>query len=139
MPNEPKNVRELSDVYADEGTQEQIDEEAPLQGVVPADDDDDAIEAAAGLPGDSGDEEETSLDVLVARRAVNLGGGEELDDDPDELIQLAPQPTIPPLEPLPTKVVPLRARLEFVCNRCHLVKARSQLADGERGLCRDCV
>jgi hypothetical protein len=42
-------------------------------------------------------------------------------------------------EPLPTRVIPIRDREEFVCTRCHLVKRKSQLADAERMLCRDCV
>ena len=127
-------------MYADDGMQEHIDEEPSGPGFVPADDDDDTIEAASVLSDDDEEEgEETSLDVLVARRATTVGGGEELEDDPEELIHLATQRTVRSVEPLPTKVVPIRARREFVCNRCHLVKARSQLADDERMLCRDCV
>ena len=53
--------------------------------------------------------------------------------------QLSVNDTIAPLEPLPARVIPLKDRQEFVCNRCRLVKARVQLADSERGLCRDCV
>jgi len=131
-------------VRADDGMQGQIDEETSGPGFVPPDDDDDdTIEAASVLSDDDDEEEETSLDVLVARRAATraatVGGVEELEDDPDELIHLAPQSTVRSVEPLPTKVVPIKARREFVCNRCHLVKARSQLADAERMLCRDCV
>jgi hypothetical protein len=43
------------------------------------------------------------------------------------------------VEPLPSVVVPIKDRQEFVCSNCHLVKARVQLADAARGLCRDCV
>ncbi|MBA2273881.1 MAG: DUF4193 family protein [Actinobacteria bacterium] len=91
------------------------------------------------LSDDEEEDEETSLEAVVARRAASLGGGEEIEDDPDELIHLAPQRALRSADPLPTKVDPIRARREFVCKRCHLVKARSQLADDERGLCRDCV
>jgi hypothetical protein len=38
----------------------------------------------------------------------------------------------------PTKVLPKQPD-EFVCRSCFLVKHPSQLADGERMLCRDCV
>lgn len=42
-------------------------------------------------------------------------------------------------EPLPSRVIPIRDRQEFVCSNCHLVKKRSQLADADKALCRDCV
>ena len=52
---------------------------------------------------------------------------------------LSSEADTPIREPLPTRVIPIRDREEFVCNRCHLVKRKSQLADAERMLCRDCV
>ena len=65
---------------------------------------------------------------------------EELDgEDDDDIMALASEKEPTSLEPLPTTVIPIKDRKEFVCNRCHLVKARVQLADEERGLCRDCV
>ncbi|MBA3350225.1 MAG: DUF4193 family protein [Actinobacteria bacterium] len=127
-------------MYADEGMQRQMDEETAGPAGIPAEVDEDALAIADPiLSGEDEDDEETSLELLVAQRAAALDGGEETEDDPDELIALAPQRSLSPADPLPTKVVPIRARREFVCIRCHLVKARSQLADHERGLCRDCV
>ena len=128
-------------MYADDGMREQLDEENAEPGDGPADDHYDALAEVHPIPPEDDDEEEeTSLEALVAGRAAALdGGGEEIEDDPDELIALAPQRPDPASDPLPTKVVPIRARSEFVCNRCHLVKARSQLADYDRKLCRDCV
>jgi hypothetical protein len=52
---------------------------------------------------------------------------------------LSSEAKTPLREPLPTRVIPIRDREEFVCSRCHLVKAKVQLADAERMLCRDCV
>ena len=125
----------------DDGMQEPLDEESESPGIDPADDDEDALAEAEPILSDDEPEEDeaTSLEDLVARRAASLGGGEEVEDDPEELIGLAPQPSVRSADPLPTKIVPIKARREFICNRCHLVKARSQLADQERGLCRDCV
>lgn len=126
-------------MYADDGISEQ---EETLGHDADADEDGDALaEAEPTLTDDEPEEDEAaSLEDLVARRAAALGRGEEVEDDPEELIELRPpSAAIRADDPLPTKVVPIRARREFVCNRCHLVKARSQLADGDRGLCRDCV
>lgn len=126
-------------MYAGEGMQEDLDEAIAGPGNGPVDDDEEARAEVNPIPSEDDEEDaETSLEALVARRAASWGGGEEM-DDPDELIQLVPQRPIRSADPIPAKVVQIRARHEFVCNRCHLVKARSQLADHERGLCRDCV
>ena len=105
--------------------------------------DDDEIEAdddeELPLAGDEDEDEEASLDELLAQRAAARRGTDESEDD-DDIMALASEPeTIPSLEPLPARVIPLKDRQEFVCNHCRLVKARVQLADAERGLCRDCV
>jgi hypothetical protein len=42
-------------------------------------------------------------------------------------------------ERISSRVIPIKDRQEFVCARCRLVKPRVQLADPQRGLCRDCV
>lgn len=123
-------------VFADEEeieNEEELDDDDELEG----DDDDDELALAA--TDDEDDEDESSLEELLAQRAAARRGTDDSDDDED-LLSLASEPeTIPPLEPIPAKVIPLKDRKEFVCNRCHLVKARVQLADAERGLCRDCV
>lgn len=41
-------------------------------------------------------------------------------------------------EPVAATFLPLQSR-EFVCARCHLIKHRRQLRDGEWPLCQDCV
>jgi hypothetical protein len=100
--------------------------------------DEDDEEALAQSAGDDEDSEEASLEELLSQRAAARRGTDESDDD-DDIMALASEKDTIPLEPLPTKVIPIKDRKEFVCNRCHLVKARVQLADADRGLCRDCV
>jgi len=118
-------------VFEDEDLEEQDDlEDDDLE-------DDDAVEAAA--PGDDEDDsDETSLDELLSQRAATRRGSDEPDDE-DDIMALSSESRNPTGEPLPTRVIPLKDRQEFVCSNCHLVKARSQLADAERRLCRDCV
>jgi hypothetical protein len=101
--------------------------------------DDDEEEAV--LPAVEGEEEEeTSLEELLAQRAAARRGPDEDDDETEDIMALTSERETPVVgEPLPAKIVPIKDRQEFVCNSCHLVKARSQLADEERGLCRDCV
>ncbi len=102
-----------------------------------ADEGDDELALAAA--DDEDEEDESSLEELLAQRAAARRGTDDPDDDED-ILSLASEPeTIPSIEPIPARVIPLKDRQEFVCNRCHLVKARVQLADAERGLCRDCV
>jgi hypothetical protein len=81
--------------------------------------------------------ETSSLDQLLAQRAAARRGTDEADDE-DDIMALASERDVPVAEPV-ARVLPLKERQEFVCARCHLVKARSQLADANRGLCRDCV
>ncbi|MCL4313759.1 MAG: DUF4193 family protein [Actinobacteria bacterium] len=76
------------------------------------------------------DDVEASLDVILKERLIDedeeLIDDEEdveLDEDRGEGIR---------------KVLPKQPG-EFVCQSCFLVKRMSQLADPERGLCRDCV
>lgn len=122
-------------MFADEEEIENDDEleDDELEG----DEDDDELALAAG--DDEDEEDESSLEELLAQRAAARRGTDDSDDDED-LLGLASEPeTIPSIEPIPARVIPLKDRQEFVCNRCHLVKARVQLADADRGLCRDCV
>ena len=102
-----------------------------------ASEDDDDIALAA--TDDEDEDDESSLEELLAQRAAARRGTDETEDD-DDLMALSSEPdVIPSIEPIPARVIPLKDRQEFVCNRCHLVKARVQLADADRGLCRDCV
>ena len=86
---------------------------------------------------DDGESEDTSLDELLAQRAARRPADEP--EDPDDIMTLSSEAAKSVKEPLPSRVIPIRDRQEFVCNRCHLVKMKSQLADAERMLCRDCV
>ena len=108
---------------------EELDEE------LESDDDDDEDADVTALTED--DTEEASLDELLAQRAAARRGTDESEEE--DIMSLASERQLPAIGPLPTKVIPVKDRQEFVCERCHLVKARSQLADPERGLCRDCV
>ncbi len=123
-------------MFADEDeieNDEELDDDAELEG-----DEDDEELALAGSD-DEDEEDESSLEELLAQRAAARRGTDETEDE-DELMGLSSEPdAIPPLEPIPARVIPLKDRQEFVCSRCRLVKARVQLADADRGLCRDCV
>ena len=74
------------------------------------------------------DDVEASLDVILKERLVV----EEVDEDDEELAE--PDERADGVE----RVLPKQPD-EFVCRSCFLVKHPSQLADGTRMLCRDCV
>jgi hypothetical protein len=116
------------------------DEDLKAEDLEEEEDDDVTVddEEALAATGDEEESEEASLEELLSQRAAARRGTDESDDDED-IMALASEKEPIALEPLPTTVIPIEDRKEFVCNRCHLVKARVQLADAERGLCRDCV
>jgi hypothetical protein len=95
---------------------------------------DDGAEEEGLVLEDDEEAPESSLDELLARRAVQDG----LEDEDAELFDL-----LPPSEKLASVgrgARPERApSQEFVCMRCRLVKARAQLSDATRSLCRDCA
>ena len=106
------------------------------------------LEAAEEEPEEEGqaddedeDAEGASLDELLAQRAASRRTADDNDDDPADIMALASDPVAAadesPVPPL--RVPPVRQGQEFVCRNCHLVKPRVQLADPERGLCRDCA
>ncbi len=103
-------------------------------------DEEDGAAAAAAVPDDDDDDsDEASLDELLAQRAASRRGGEETEDD-DDIMSFVPEPEVGgSVDPLPSKIIPVKDRQEFVCNSCHLVKKKSQLADPKRMYCRDCV
>jgi hypothetical protein len=116
-----------------------IDEVAEDEELEPAEDEGDEEEAgsepaAAATPDSENGEVESSLEELLAKREGRPAEEEEEDDD-DSMLSVGRDER---LEPLAVKVVPPTDK-EFVCSNCHLVKHRSQLADRERSLCRDCV
>ena len=96
-------------------------------------------ELAAATDDDEEDEDDASLDQLLSQRAASRRGNDESEDD-DDIMALAsekePRGTVE--VPL-SRIVPVKDRQEFVCQRCYLVKARSQLSDSDRMLCRDCA
>lgn len=101
-----------------------------------ADDD----EATLLVPAEEDDSEtEASLDEILTARPSPRRGAEEPEEEEDIISALIPDTDIVAVDPLPSVVVPIKDRQEFVCSNCHLVKARVQLADEARGLCRDCV
>jgi hypothetical protein len=117
---------------------EDADLEAPGFGIDPdadesesEDDEEDEYVAAS----DDGSEQ-TSLEELLAQRAARRGSS-ETEDEPDIMALVPGRDTID--ERVSSRVIPIKDRQEFVCARCRLVKPRVQLADPERGLCRDCV
>lgn len=119
---------EPQDIAEDES--EEVDEE-DLE-------DSNAADAALG-PDDENDSDETSLDELLSQRAAARRGSNESEEDADDIMALTSEKDSPTVDALPTRVIPLKDRQEFVCSNCHLVKARSQLADADRMLCRDCA
>ena len=103
------------------------------------DDEDDESAAASGIGDDDDEGDDSSLEQLLAQRSAARRAADEPEENED-LMALASERE-PPLrgEALNPRLIPVKDRQEFVCKRCFLVKARSQLADAERMLCRDCV
>ncbi|MFN2526893.1 MAG: DUF4193 family protein [Actinomycetota bacterium] len=100
-------------------------------------DPEDDEEVALPVAEEEDDSDEASLDEILSQRAAAKPDEDTDEDDIMSLVSENAEAT--PVEPLPTRVVPIKDRKEFVCKSCHLVKARSQLADERRRLCRDCV
>ena len=119
---------------------EEIEEDDDDDEVEVEIDDPEEAEAELAATNEEDDEEDdASLDQLLSQRAASRRGSDDSEDD-DDIMALAsekePRGTV---EVAPAQVIPIKDRQEFVCQRCYLVKARSQLADAERSLCRDCV
>ncbi len=121
------------DIVADVDIVAEIAPEVPKakRRVKKADDDDEA-------DGDDLDEElhpddvETPLDALLKEKTASA----KMEDDEDELEDDEPDGD----EPVEGsgRIQPRRAT-EFHCSSCFLLLPRSQLADEERMLCRDCI
>jgi hypothetical protein len=127
---ERNGAEQLDQVELDEA-----DDVDDLEDVEALEDDEDEAEGAAEEDSES---DQASWEELLAQRAAST----RTSDDPDdvaEIMAMSSEPRDAVRERLPTKVAPVRDRQEFVCKRCHLVKPRTQLADEERGLCRDCA
>ena len=117
--------------------EDNIDEITEDEEIEPLEDDDTDAEEAAPEPAapaadGEGAQVESSLEELLAKRE---GGAAEEEEEDDSMLAIGRDER---LEPLAVKVIPPTDK-EFVCKNCHLVKHRSQLADRERTLCRDCA
>lgn len=97
------------------------------------DDDEDEDEAVAASDDES---DQASLEELLAQRAATKRAAVDGEDEGD-IMALTSEASR--RERLRATITPIRDRQEFVCARCHLVKNKAQLADRDRGLCRDCV
>jgi hypothetical protein len=102
------------------------------------DEDKDSV-VASGFGNDDEEGDDSSLEELLAQRSAARRGSDDAEES-DDLMSLTSERE-PPFrgEALNPRLIPVKDRQEFVCKRCFLVKARSQLADAERVLCRDCV
>ena len=116
---------------------EEVDDLEQVEEVEVLEDEDD--EETVALAPDEDEEGAASLDELLAQRAASRRGSDDADDDDDDIMALATERHDKTTDIIVPRVVPIQDRAEFVCDRCHLVKAKSQLADAQRGLCRDCV
>ena len=110
---------------------EGVYDDADLDGS--EDQDDDSAPEPDGDPSTSA----KSFDELLARRRRKKAD-DAADADLEVLIETDLENRAAAPGPL-TGVVGIRGRREFTCRRRHLVKARSQLPDPQRGLCRDCA
>lgn len=129
MARKPKNETEEPEAEVEE-LEDDLEE---------AEDDEDEVAAGLAMAADDEESEEASLEELLAQRAAGRRAAGEPDEDEDDIMALSSEREPTGAEVIRTKVIPLKDRQEFVCKRCYLVKARSQLADQERMLCRDCV
>ncbi len=97
-------------------------------------DDEEEVELA-----DGDDESEESLENLLSKRSAGrrpAASPEEESEDGADIISFGARAR---KERLTARTDPIRSDQEFVCASCFLVKPKVQLADKERGFCRDCV
>lgn len=77
---------------------------------------------------------ESIQDLLVKQEAAVVE--EEAEEEEEVLVALTREERL--AEPVEARVVPIQTT-EFTCQRCFLVKHRSQLANKKKMLCRDCA
>ncbi|MGH2747973.1 MAG: DUF4193 family protein [Actinomycetota bacterium] len=81
-----------------------------------------------------------SLEELLDQKPSPKRGAARPDSDEDtDIMALTSERDDRVGARLPSRVTPIKDKEEFVCRGCYLVKSKWQLADKERGLCRDCV
>ena len=93
------------------------------------DDDDEVVDLDEEL---HPDDVETPLDALLEEKTASA----KMEDDEDDLEEEEPESA--ELGDGPSRIAPRRPT-EFHCSSCFLLLPRSQLADEERMLCRDCA
>ena len=93
------------------------------------DDDDEVVDLDEEL---HPDDVETPLDALLEEKTASA----KMEDDEEELEEEEPEGAEP--GDGPSRIAPRRPT-EFHCSSCFLLLPRSQLADEEKMLCRDCV
>ena len=128
MEIEEQEVEPLEDLVDE--PEDLDDDDADLEDV----DDDDELPPVV-----EDESDEDSLEELLEGRATARRGTDDADDEDDIMALASERDETARLDIPPSKVTPVKDQQEFVCKRCHLVKAKVQLADEERGLCRDCV
>ena len=120
----------ITEVLADPETGPIVDAAAPSPRTKRSEtDDDDVVDLDEEL---HPDDVETPLDALLQEKTASA----KMEDDEDELEDDEPEST--DLGDGPSRIVPRRPT-EFHCSSCFLLLPRSQLADEERMLCRDCA
>jgi hypothetical protein len=132
-------------VHVDDDVEDDRSAELPLgSGGLEAVERVEVLEVLEVLDVDEIEDLEESLDRLLAQRLAMDGGGsagmaeEEGDAGSDEEGTAIPiQLTV--LSDLGRPVVAGCGVGEFVCRGCFLVRSRTQLADTDAGLCRDCA
>lgn len=112
-----------------------LDEDVLDDDEVP--DEDDVVEDDGEAVPEEDDDQEASLEALIAQRATGL---DDDDEDEEDLIAEIPDASVfVPEDVIPPRVKLVKDEGEFVCARCHLVKKKVQLADPDKGYCRDCA
>jgi len=117
--------------------EEPIGDDSELDDIEPteADLDEAAVQADPTDAGDADSAEVESIQELLVKQEARSEEEEAAEEEEEGAVALARDER---LEPVETRVVPIQAT-EFVCQKCFLVKHRSQLADKKRMLCRDCA
>jgi len=127
----------IDEVHEPLEDEEPIGDHSELDDIEPteADLDEAAVHADPTDAGDADSAEVESIQELLVKQEARAEEEEATEEEEEGAVALARDER---LEPVETRVVPIQAT-EFVCQKCFLVKHRSQLADKKRMLCRDCA
>lgn len=133
--NEELQALEVDDDDEDEPDDESSDDE-PDDDEEEEDEDEEEEDEDEAVASSDDESDQASLEELLAQRAATRRAAVDGEDEGD-IMALTSEASR--RERLRATITPIRDRQEFVCARCHLVKNKAQLADPDRGLCRDCV